>query len=135
MKVDSVAGEIHWEELLGKISAKGFIPLEAGYFQDHFPRFPVLPGVLALEILKRIAEDFLIRKIGNPDSRWCLTQLSGVRFSAYLRPGDEWEAQLECVSQEKERVRWKGSLSSRGRTAAQVQFVLEDKENGRSYGR
>ena len=126
MKLQSFAGEIHWEEIPEGIFAKGTVPRESGYFQDHFPGFPVLPGVLALEILKGIAENFLVRKTGKPEERWRLTHLSGVRFSAYLRPGDEWEARLEFLNQEKGRARWKGSLSSRGRVAAQSQFVIEE---------
>lgn len=106
------------------ISAKGAVPQEAEYFQDHFPRFPVLPGVLALEILKRTAEDFLKEKEGA-SSRWKLTNLKGVRFSNYLRPGDPWEATLECLNHEKGRATLKGSLTSAGRQAAQAQLVLE----------
>ena len=98
---------------------KGRVPTEAeaDYFQDHFPKFPVLPGVLALEILRRAAEDFL-------GGRWRISRLSRVRFSGYLRPGDEWEAQLHPVK-ENEREGWKGVLTTNGRTAVQAQFFLE----------
>ena len=106
-------------------AASGRVPENAPYFQDHFPRFPVLPGVLALEILKRIAEDYLIRKEGRQGARWKIAQYSGVRFSAYLRPGDEWEAKLEPSGTEGARMRWKGNLSSRGKLAAQAAFILE----------
>ncbi len=124
-EIKSLAGEMMWEEIPEGIAARGVIPVEAEYFQDHFPAFPVLPGVLGLEILKRIAEDYLLRKAESPaGSRWRLARLEAVRFSAYLRPGDPWEARLEWAGQEKEHVCWKGRLSSRGKTATQAQFFL-----------
>ena len=41
------------------IAACGRIPKESEFFKDHFPGFPVLPGVLALEMLKQTAERYL----------------------------------------------------------------------------
>ena len=124
-RLQTEAGEIEWEETPDGIFARGTVPQDAEYFQDHFPRFPVLPGVLTLEIFKRIAEDFLGRKTGSPETKWCLRHLSGVRFSAYLRPGHAWEARLETSEQAKGRSAWKASLSSRGRIAAQARLILE----------
>lgn len=125
MNLESPAGAIRWEETSGGISARGSLPAEAEYFQDHFPGFPVLPGVLALEILKRIVEDYLVRRTeSDAGSRWRLARLKDVRFSAYLRPGDHWEARLDRVQQESERVCWKGRLSVHGKTAAQAQLFL-----------
>lgn len=124
-QLESPAGPIRWKETTKGIFAQGVIPPEAEYFQDHFPVFPVLPGVLALEIFKRIVEDYLVRKTeSKAGSRWRLASLKEVRFSAYLRPGDEWEARLECIHQENERACWKGCLSSRGKSAVQAQLFL-----------
>ena len=123
MKLESPVGPMDWEENSGGITAKGRLPLVAEYFQDHFPLFPVLPGVLALEIFKRITEDFLSRK-KEKNGNWRFSQMSGVRFSSYLRPGDEWECRLEPLGQEIEPVCWRANLSCRGRIAAQARFTL-----------
>ena len=37
-----------------RIRARGRIAEDAAFFQDHFPDFPILPGVLALEIFRKI---------------------------------------------------------------------------------
>ena len=143
-RLESPVGEIRWEETPQGISAEGKLPQTAEFFKDHFPAFPVLPGVLTLEIFKKIAEDFSIRKMENPEMPRRLarlTHLSGVRFSAYLRPGEDWTARLEHENKEG-RIHWKASLSSRGQLAAQARFILEpvsimtvtDNENGRVYG-
>ena len=125
MQLESPVGPICWEETAEGISARGILPREAEYFQDHFPDFPVLPGVLALEIFNRIVEDYLVRRAeSDAGSRWRLAGFKDVRFSLYLRPGDEWEARLECLHQEKKRVCWKGRLSSHGKSAAQAQLFL-----------
>ena len=50
-----------------KIEAVKNVTLSEEYLQDHFPRFPVLPGVLMLEALTqasawliRVSEDFAL---------------------------------------------------------------------------
>ena len=125
MKLESPTGEIRWEETPRGLSAAGKLPAEAEFFGDHFPRFPVLPGVLTLEIFKRIVEDFSARKTENKNGRQRIARLTGVRFSAYLRPDDEWEARLERESPENGPAVWKASLSSRGQVAARARFILE----------
>ena len=125
MKLQTAAGEIEWEETPEGISAKGRLPREAEFFQDHFPLFPVLPGVMNLEIFKQIAEDFLRRKTAKLAGLWCLTHLSDVRFSVYLKPGEAWEGRLDFWAGQNGLTRWKASLSSRGKVAAQARFILE----------
>ena len=125
MSFPDFAGDVEWRETPEGFFAKGRLAKDAEFFKDHFPRFPVLPGVLMLEILKRTAEVSLAAKNKNQDSKWRLTRLSGVRFSAYVKPGDEWEARLAWAGTEEGRQRWKGSLSSGGHVAAQAQFILE----------
>ena len=105
------------------VTAKGKIPKDAEFFQDHFPKFPVLPGVLAIEILKRAAEAFLDSK--KPNQSWALKEIKDVKFSAYLKPGDTWEARVELLEEGDHQVRLRGKLFHESRTAATVQMILE----------
>jgi 3-hydroxyacyl-[acyl-carrier-protein] dehydratase len=59
------------------------VPLQWSLFDSHFPRFPVLPGVLLVGGLAELSAQVL----GGP-GRWRLTRLSRVRFRHYVRPGD-----------------------------------------------
>ncbi len=56
------------------------------YLQDHFPGFPVLPGVMMLEAMTQAARVFL-----DPDDAaelpWVLTQARALKYGAFVRPG------------------------------------------------
>jgi 3-hydroxyacyl-[acyl-carrier-protein] dehydratase len=100
--------------------AEGRVPESAEYFQDHFPGFPILPGVLSLEILKSVAEHCLGAK-----TRSAVRSVRNVKFTALLRPGDAWECKVERVAREGARSEWQGRLTHAGRMAAAARFVLE----------
>ena len=59
------------------------VPVRWSLFDSHFPRFPVLPGVLLVGGLAELAAQVL----GGPDA-WRLLRLHRVRFRHYVRPGD-----------------------------------------------
>ena len=56
------------------------------YLQDHFPGFPVLPGVMMLESMTQAA-----RQLIDPDDQaefpWVLTQARALKYGSFVRPG------------------------------------------------
>ncbi len=56
------------------------------YLQDHFPDFPVLPGVMMLEAMTQAARSLL-----DPDDQaqhpWVLCQAKALKYGAFVRPG------------------------------------------------
>lgn len=56
------------------------------YLQDHFPGFPVLPGVMMLESMTQAARALL-----DPEDRaaspWVLTQARALKYGSFVRPG------------------------------------------------
>lgn len=56
------------------------------YLLDHFPGYPVLPGVMMIEALVQAA-----RRLLDPDDRadppWVLGAARGVKYGAFVRPG------------------------------------------------
>jgi len=55
-------------------------------FDTHFPRFPVLPGVLMLGSLAELAGVLLQQRTGRP---WRLARAEQVRFRHFVQPGDQ----------------------------------------------
>lgn len=104
-----------------KITASGTVGREEEFFQDHFPAFPVVPGVMILEIFKRTAE----RYFGNRDAAFYLREVRNVKFSNYLRPGDSWEARLEMILEQNGESEWKARLLSSDRSVCTAQFKLQ----------
>jgi 3-hydroxyacyl-[acyl-carrier-protein] dehydratase len=70
-------------------------------FDHHFPRFPVLPGVLLLEALADLAAHVLGAGDGRP---WYLADVGRVRFRRYVRPGDSVELRVDVTERGDDRV-------------------------------
>ena len=105
-----------WKEGGGS-GASGRIPQDAEFFQDHFPCFPVLPGVVALDLLKQTAEYGGGKK---------LVAILRVKFSSYLKPGDEWESRAERVATgRKNEVEYAAKLLHAGKAAVTARLIFE----------
>ena len=111
--------KILWNRPGEGIGASGFVPVNAEFFQDHFPDFPVLPGVLSLDILKNTAEVYLGKKCS-------VQKVVQVKFSSYLKPGDGWESQLKLLAQNGAESEWDAKLTYQNKTAASAKFFLRE---------
>jgi len=108
------------------IATAGRIPEDGEFFQDHFPDFPILPGVLAVELLKQSAECYLEGGTLGTGRKRTLKQLRDVKFSSYLKPGAEWEAELTLVSEQNQESSWRAKLLHAGRLACSARFILTE---------
>ena len=77
------------------------VALSEDFFDDHFPRRPVMPGVLILEGMAQISglllEASLRAKCGK-DAKAVLTVLERTKFRDMVRPGDTLTYRAEVVS-------------------------------------
>lgn len=111
--------EILWNRPGEGIAARGDVPADAEFFKDHFPAFPVLPGVLSLDILKNTAEIYLGKKCS-------VSKVTQVKFSSYLKPGDGWESQLKLLARNGADSEWDAKLTHQNKTAATAKFFLRE---------
>ncbi len=114
------------------ISACGKIPDHSEFFQDHFPGFPVLPGVLALEMLKQTAERYLESLPGGSGQHYFLKQIRATRFTKYLRPGDEWESRLQLIQNSGTETTWEAKLYHHNEVAVAAKLTLAKVQNPHS---
>lgn len=77
-------------------AAEGYcnVPLSLGVFDTHFPRLPVLPGMLILDALVELGARCL--EPGTP-SAWTPTEVAGMRFREMVRPGDQLLLGVETI--------------------------------------
>ncbi len=89
------------------VASQGTVVQNTQIWDHHFPEFPILPGVLALDLLKATAEKWY-------DSKLQVRSVQRVRFSNYLKPGAEWQVQMRLESLSSEGDRWSGEIFSAG---------------------
>jgi 3-hydroxyacyl-[acyl-carrier-protein] dehydratase len=68
------------------------VPNTLSIFDSHFPRKPVLPGVLILGSLGALAAVLLE---AETDAPWRLTGANQVGFRHFVQPGDQMELTVE----------------------------------------
>jgi 3-hydroxyacyl-[acyl-carrier-protein] dehydratase len=75
-------------------SAEGFrnIPNTLAIFDTHFPRFPVLPGILILGSMGTLAARLLEEETGRP---WRLAGADKVAFRHWAQPGDQMQVSVK----------------------------------------
>lgn len=102
-----------------ELITQGTVSENEEFFQDHFPDFPVLPGVLMIELLKKSAE----RQF--PEAVLKLAEIRNVRYAQFLKPGDPWESKVELIRGDQNASEWKGQLFSAGRAVCSARFKLQ----------
>ena len=62
------------------------VSLAEEYLQDHFPGFPILPGVLMLEAMVQAGRE-LVRAHPQADGRVVLGQVRALKYGTFVKPG------------------------------------------------
>ncbi len=70
------------------IQVAGTLPKESPVFDGHFPRFPVLPGVMMLEFMNHAAGFLLLRR-QNQEKFIFLGGVKRAKFRRFVVPGDK----------------------------------------------
>lgn len=68
------------------ILASKFIRADEDYFQDHFPGFPVVPGVLLTEMMAQTAGKCLDAE-NSERGKSMLARITCAQFRAWVKPG------------------------------------------------
>jgi len=78
------------------------VALSEDFFDDHFPRRPIMPGVLMLEGMAQLSglllEASLNEKHARRGAKAVLTVLERTKFYVMVRPGDTLVYRSEVVS-------------------------------------
>jgi 3-hydroxyacyl-[acyl-carrier-protein] dehydratase len=80
-----------------KIVAVKYVSLAEEYLADHFPTFPVLPGVMMLEAATQAATWLLHRRTGFAKSVVVLKEARNVKYGNFVAPGNFLRLEVELV--------------------------------------
>lgn len=82
------------------IRAVKALSLAEEYLQDHFPRFPVMPGVLMLEAMFQAATWLICLTEGFRHSTVILKEARNVKYTGFIRPGETLNIRAEMVKED-----------------------------------
>ena len=107
-----------------EIKAVKNVSLAEEYLADHFPAFPVLPGVLLLEGLVESAS-WLVRETENfAHSMVLLKEARNVKYKSFLEPGSRIEYTVTAKTIEENVSSFDGFGSSNGERIVEAKFGL-----------
>jgi 3-hydroxyacyl-[acyl-carrier-protein] dehydratase len=107
-----------------RVTAVKNLTMAEEYLADHFPKFPVMPGVLMLEAmtqaaawLVRVTEDF-------SHSMVVLREVSNVKYARFLEPGQTMTVVAEVFRQGEGQTELKARGMVEGRTIVSARLTL-----------
>lgn len=111
------------------------LSLAEEYLADHFPGFPVMPGVLMLEALTQ-AGAWLVRDMEDfKNSVVVLKKAKMIKYGSFVEPGRQLLLKVTLVSHDDREAVFKGEGSIDGQSMVKGQltverFNLRDREAG-----
>lgn len=107
-------------------SLRAFKNLTLGeeYLADHFPSFPVMPGVLMLEMLVeagawllRLSEDFRHSLI-------VLREVRNIKYGTFMEPGRRMDLAVDLAERTENAATFKGRGEVEGQSAVSARYTL-----------
>jgi len=108
-----------------ELTAVKNVSLAEEYLADHFPEFPVLPGVFMLEAAAQAAS-WLVRVSENyAHSLIVLQEARSVKFTDFVSPGHQLQITVEQLKREDRLVSFKFEGKVEGRLCVSGRLTLE----------
>jgi 3-hydroxyacyl-[acyl-carrier-protein] dehydratase len=94
------------------------------YLADHFPTFPVMPGVLMLEALVE-AGAWLLRLTDDfRHSIIALREVKNVKYGTFMEPGRQLKLGVELVERDEATATFKGKGEMDGQATVSARLTL-----------
>ena len=116
-----------------RIVAVKYVSLAEEYLGDHFPTFPVLPGVMMLEALTQSAAWLLHRRHRFAKSFAVLKEARNVKYGNFVAPGNSLRVEVDFMKETPAGASFKavGFVGDKQAVAARLElayFNLADKQ-------
>ena len=109
-----------------RIKALKNVTINEPYFMGHFPRRPVMPGVLILEALAQAAAVLSFETAGvEPDDRtvYYFAGIDGARFKRPVEPGDQLMLDVSLLRSKSGIYKFAAKATVDGELAAEAELM------------
>jgi 3-hydroxyacyl-[acyl-carrier-protein] dehydratase len=103
------------------------------YLKDHFPGFPVMPGVLMLEAMVQSAAWLLRLSTDFAPTIITLAEVANIRYGQFFTPGGQLKISIEMLETEGELIHFKGKGEISSGQALSGKFTLKATTIGAIY--
>lgn len=107
-----------------RIVAVKCVSLAEEYLADHFPSFPVLPGVMMLEALTQSAGWLLHQRTNFRCSMAVLREARNVKYGQFVAPGESLRVEIDLVKQTDGGATFKANGTVDGAQAVQARLEI-----------
>lgn len=108
-----------------KITTLKCLSMGEEYLADHFPRFPVMPGVLMIQAMTEAASLLIHATEDFAHSIVTLKEARNIRFADFVQPGRSLTVTAELLKTEPRDMEFKTQGLLDGRVAVSARLVLE----------
>ncbi|MBF0362479.1 MAG: beta-hydroxyacyl-ACP dehydratase [Oligoflexia bacterium] len=122
------------------------LSISEDFLDDHFPRFPVMPGVLMLEGAAQLSGPLLrfslrkrtniekhggVDKGGDCDRKAILMMIDRAKFRGLVRPGDQiiYTAEILALREDRGKTKVKGEVNGKAVMGAEISFMMVENDN------
>ena len=95
------------EQSQDRIRAVKQVSAAEEYLADHFPGFPILPGVMMIEVLVQAARTVLESRGAH---RFVLGEVKALKYGTMVRPGEALEVEVNLLKERED-----GSWTCKGK--------------------
>lgn len=120
---------IEWQ-IGGSAKAVKNISLSEDFFDDHFPRMPIMPGVLILEGMAQLGGIFLeetVKKEMGVEKKAIMTIIDKTKFRDISKPGDSliYSAKVMSFNDTAGKVQLDAHRDNRLIVSTRITYVLD----------
>jgi len=106
------------------IQATKSLSLAEEYLKDHFPRFPVMPGVLMVESIFQASSWLISASEDFAHAMVVLRQVRNAKYAGFVEPGQVLTVTAEILKQDHETTTIRGTGSVRDKIVVNARLVV-----------
>ena len=109
-----------------RIVARKCVTVNEGFFQGHFPGYPIMPGVLQIEAIAQAGGLLILLDFERPqDTLMLFTGVERARFRRPVVPGDVLEIEAKILNLRSRAVKLEGAIRVDGKLVCEATVTCQ----------